>query len=102
MSHCGLVRHTGGALALSCLPSSLPHRHHGDQAQRRFPTVTQNKGRLSDLPEKKPAAPIPLDSNSGGVPGAAKHESLNQGPGVSSARSGPVVDPLLTQTLVNA
>lgn len=29
--------HTGGALALSCLPSSLPHRHHGDQAQQGVP-----------------------------------------------------------------
>lgn len=29
--------HTGGALALGCLPSSLPHRHHGDQAQQGVP-----------------------------------------------------------------
>ena len=102
VSHCGLVRHTGGALALSCLPSSLPHRHHGDQAQRRFPTVTQNKGRLSDLPEKKPAAPSLWTLTAEECQAQQSTSHWTKGPGVSSARSGPVVDPLLTQTLVNA
>lgn len=84
VSHCGPGgRHWGDTLGVPLLSAAcLPHCPTGTteiRPNRGFQTVTQNKGRLSDLPEKKPAAPIPLDSNSGGVPGAAKHESLNQG-----------------------
>ena len=86
--------------------ASLPHGPTGTR-ERSGPTRgsgrwPRTKARLGYLPEKKPAAPIPADASRWGVPGSAKCEPLNQGTGVSGAPSGPVVDPLPTQTLVNA